>query len=57
LFSSTIIHQPSLYSLEIGALSQVYALEISILLSGIQDSFGALKVHPMGVAPKLRVDY
>jgi hypothetical protein len=36
LFSSVIIHQPLLYSSEIGALSQVYALEISILLSGIQ---------------------
>jgi hypothetical protein len=57
LFSSAIIHQPLLYSSEIGALSQVYALEISILLSGIQDSLRAPKVHPMGVAHELRVDY
>jgi hypothetical protein len=57
LFSSAIIYQPSLYSSEIDALFQVYALEISILLSGIQDSLGAPEVHPMGVAPELRVDY
>jgi hypothetical protein len=55
--SSAIIHQPSLYSSKIGALSRVYALEISILLFGIQDSLGAPKVHPMGVAPELRVDF
>jgi hypothetical protein len=32
-------------------------LEINILLSGVQDLLGAPKVHPMGVAPELRVDY
>jgi hypothetical protein len=57
LFSSVIIHRSSLYSSEISALSRAYALEISILLSGVQDSLGAPKVHPMGVAPELRVDY
>jgi hypothetical protein len=57
LFSSAIIHRPSLYSSEIGALSRLYALEISILLFGLQDSLGTPKVHPMGVAPELRVDY
>jgi hypothetical protein len=57
LFSSAIIHRPSLYSSEIGALSWVRALEINILLFGIQDSLGAPKVHLMGVAPKLQVDY
>jgi hypothetical protein len=56
LFSSSIIHRSFLYSSEIGALSLVYALEISILLSGIQDSLGAPGA-PNGVAPKLRVDY
>jgi hypothetical protein len=30
-----------------------YALEISILSFGVDDSLGALKVHPMGVAPEL----
>jgi hypothetical protein len=28
-----------------------YALEISILSFGVDDSLGAPKVHPMGVAP------
>jgi len=37
LLSSAIIHRPLLYSSEIGALSRAYALEISILLSGVQD--------------------
>jgi hypothetical protein len=30
-----------------------YSLEISILSFGVDDSLGALKVHPMGVAPEL----
>jgi hypothetical protein len=58
LLSSTIfIHRYSLYSSEINALSHAYALEINILLSGVQGLLGAPKVHPMGVAPELRVDY
>jgi hypothetical protein len=38
-------------------LSRAYALEINILLSRVWDLLGAPKVHPMGVAPELRVDY
>jgi hypothetical protein len=34
-----------------------YALEVSIVLIRDDDSLGAPKVHPMGVAPKLRVDF
>jgi hypothetical protein len=34
-------------------LSSYYALEISILSSGTKNLLGALKVHPMGVAPEL----
>jgi hypothetical protein len=30
-----------------------YALEINILSFGVDDSLGAPKVHPMGVAPEL----
>jgi hypothetical protein len=30
-----------------------YALEVSILPLGVDDSLGAPKVHPMGVAPEL----
>jgi hypothetical protein len=33
------------------------ALEVDALLSGVKDSLGAPKVHPMGVAPELRMDY
>jgi hypothetical protein len=33
--------------------SSYYALEISILSSGIKDLLSAPKVHPMGVAPEL----
>jgi hypothetical protein len=51
------IHRSSLYSSEVNALSRAYALEINILLCGVQDLLGAPKVHPMGVAPELRVDY
>jgi hypothetical protein len=29
-----------------------YALEVSILLLGVDDLLGAPKVHPMGVAPE-----
>jgi hypothetical protein len=39
------------------ALVLPYALEISILPLGVDDSLGASKVHPMGVAPELRVDF
>ena len=39
------------------ALVLSYALEISILPLGVDDSLGAPKVHPMGVAPELRVDF
>jgi hypothetical protein len=53
LSSPVIIHRSLLYSSEIGALSRAYALEISILLSAVQDSLGAPKVHLMGVAPEL----
>jgi hypothetical protein len=45
------------HAFEINILPSAYALETSILFSGFQDSFGALKVHPMGVAPELRMDY
>jgi hypothetical protein len=45
------------YALEINISSSVHALEINILSSGINDSLGAPKVHPMGVAPELWVDY
>ena len=31
----------------------IRALEVDTLLSGVKDSLGALKVHPMGVAPEL----
>ena len=34
-----------------------YALEINILSFGVDDSLGAPKVHPMGVAPELWVDF
>jgi hypothetical protein len=34
-----------------------YALEVSIILTWNDDSLGAPKVHPMGVAPELRVDF
>jgi hypothetical protein len=34
-----------------------YALEVSILPLGVDDSLGAPKVHPMGVAPELGVDF
>ena len=34
-----------------------YALEISIPSFGVDDSLGAPEVHPMGVAPELRVDF
>jgi hypothetical protein len=37
--------------LEISILSLVHALETSILSFGVNDSLGAPKVHPMGVAP------
>jgi hypothetical protein len=55
--SSAIIRRPSLYSSKIGVLSRVYALEVSILLFRVQNSLGAPKVHLMGVAPELRVDF
>jgi hypothetical protein len=34
-----------------------YALEVSIILTCTDDSLGAPEVHPMGVAPELRVDF
>jgi hypothetical protein len=34
-----------------------YALEVSIILNWNGDSWGAPEVHPMGVAPELRVDF
>jgi hypothetical protein len=44
--------------LDVGlVLVSSYALEISILSFGVDDSLGAPKVHPMGVAPELRVDF
>jgi hypothetical protein len=39
------------------ALVLPYALEISIVPLGVDDSLGAPKVHPMDVAPELRVDF
>ena len=47
------IQRSSPYTSEIGALSLAYALEISILSFGVEDSLGAPEVHPMGVAPEL----
>jgi hypothetical protein len=41
------------YASEISIPSSVHALEISLLSSGINESLGALEVHPMGVAPEL----
>jgi hypothetical protein len=44
----------SSHALEIGILLfSSHALEISILPFGVDDSLGALEVHPMGVAPEL----
>jgi hypothetical protein len=51
------IQWSSPYTSEIDALSLAYALEISILSFGVEDSLGAPKVHPMGVAPEFWVDY
>jgi hypothetical protein len=42
-------------SLETGVLSLAYALEISILSSGIKNLLGAPEVHPMGVAPEFEL--
>jgi hypothetical protein len=39
------------------ALILPYALEVSIVLIRDNDSLGAPKVHPMGVAPELQVDF
>jgi hypothetical protein len=39
------------------ALILPYALEVSILSFGDDYSLGAPKVHPMGVAPELRMDF
>jgi hypothetical protein len=52
-----IIVLSSSHALEISILLLVHALEISILSFGVNDSLGAPKVHPMGVAPELWVDY
>jgi hypothetical protein len=41
------------YALETNISSSVHVLEISILSSRINDSLGALEVHPMGVDPEL----
>jgi hypothetical protein len=41
------------YALETSISSPVHALEINILSYGINNSLGALEVHPMGVAPEL----
>jgi hypothetical protein len=49
---------PSSHALEISiVLSSSHALEISILSFEVNDSLGALEVHPMGVSPELWVDY
>jgi hypothetical protein len=39
------------------ALVLPYALEVSLLPLEVDDSLGAPKVHPMSVAPELRVDF
>jgi hypothetical protein len=39
------------------ALVLSYALEVSILSFGDDYSLGAPQMHPMGVAPELRVDF
>ena len=41
------------HALEISILSSIHALEVSILSLGVEDSLGAPKVLPMGVAPEL----
>jgi hypothetical protein len=51
------IRRSSPYALGIVTLSSTYALEISILSSGVKVSLGAPEVHPMGVAPERWVDY
>jgi hypothetical protein len=48
-----LFQRSSLCILEISARLPAYALEVSILSLGVEDSLGALEVHPMGVAPKL----
>jgi hypothetical protein len=48
-----VVGSSSSHALEINISSSVHALEISILSFGINDSFGAPEVHPMGVAPEL----
>jgi hypothetical protein len=48
----------STHALEVSiVLFSSHALEISILSFGVNVSLGAPEVHPMGVAPELRVDY
>jgi hypothetical protein len=48
-----IIGLSSSHALEISISSSVHALEINILSLGVEDSMGALEVHPMCVAPEL----
>jgi hypothetical protein len=48
-----VVGLSSSHALEISISSSVHALEISILSLGVEDSLGASKVLPMGVAPKL----
>jgi hypothetical protein len=47
---------PVLFSEVSLALVLPYALEVSVLYFEDDYSLGAPKVHPMGVAPELRVD-
>jgi hypothetical protein len=46
-----LFQRSSLYTSEISAWLPAYALDISISSLGVEDSLGAPKVHPMGVAP------
>ena len=48
-----VIILSSSQALELSSISSTYALEVSILSLGVEDSLGAPEVHPMGVAPEL----
>ena len=54
---SEVIILSSSHALELSLISSAYALEVNILPLRVDDSLGAPKVHPMGVAPELWVDF
>jgi hypothetical protein len=56
-FWKLTIQRSSFHASEIGVLLPACALEISILSSGAKNLLGTPEVHPMGVAPKLWVDF